>query len=695
MRNSALWFIPVTLACIFVLSGLCLFFIQRQSRAEESQLREQERFCLEKTQRLFREVLLQERWQNAVSTLPAPPLRFKELRAWDQNLGEGVFGFSLDNSGMLSYPSYQVYPQPLEISPALGEAITEGLLDLSAEHKTKDAKALPDIEDHQRRLLAAIEKKDREKAVSYAKLILSEGMDSRVPGGQAAAMKATETLLQFEEITDRSLDRHGKLVDAWLSAMARGDVPLSPLILPWIERLQEQCRRRDARESWFAREKQFARLAQQTHWAEKFVYRLNLVLRRNLYNTARTQLPTRFLSSDPNDEPYVVMFRFVDHSELSLIGVAVDLEILSARLQATVARASWLPDELSVNIKKHATASASDLQEANLEGVPRQEPDSPNANTTAADAQSRKRTEDSSKGLSEQGILDPLAPQFMVEVMPRNLASFRQKTVRKNFLYLTIVLLAIGTSILVLFFGQRSIKEQQRLSKLRSDFLTNVSHELRTPLTAIRLHAETLERQIKGAKPPDGSSLETIIEEVDRLSLLINDVLEFTRLENDKKRFVWESVDLAAVIKESYQLFWQQLEQSNFEVELELPESLILPRADRAALKQCAVNLISNSLKYSGQDKFLGIRLKQEKGVAIWEVEDHGMGISLEERSYVFEKFYRGKALDPALSGTGLGLTLCRAFIEAHGGSIALSDLPVEHGTVFVIQLPVSRPPEA
>jgi signal transduction histidine kinase len=161
-------------------------------------------------------------------------------------------------------------------------------------------------------------------------------------------------------------------------------------------------------------------------------------------------------------------------------------------------------------------------------------------------------------------------------------------------------------------------------------------------------------------------------------------------LENDKKRFVWESVDLAAVIRESYQLFWQQLEESGFDVELELPETLALQRADRAALKQCAVNLISNSLKYSGPDKFLGIRLKQENGMAIWEVEDHGIGIPVEERSQVFEKFYRGKALDPALSGTGLGLTLCRAFIEAHGGSIVLEDLPVEHGTVFVIKLPVN-----
>jgi signal transduction histidine kinase len=172
---------------------------------------------------------------------------------------------------------------------------------------------------------------------------------------------------------------------------------------------------------------------------------------------------------------------------------------------------------------------------------------------------------------------------------------------------------------------------------------------------------------------------------------LINDVLEFTRLENDKKRFVWESVDLVTVVKESYQLFGQQLEESNFQVQLDLPEGLILERADRAALKQCAVNLISNSLKYSGQEKFLGIRLREENGIARWLVEDHGIGIPIEDRSHVFDKFYRGKALDPSLSGTGLGLTLCKAFIEAHGGSIFLKDLAVNQGTLFVIELPVNR----
>jgi two-component system sensor histidine kinase KdpD len=241
-----------------------------------------------------------------------------------------------------------------------------------------------------------------------------------------------------------------------------------------------------------------------------------------------------------------------------------------------------------------------------------------------------------------------------------------------------------------LFFGNRALREQQQLSKLRSDFLTSVSHELRTPLTAIRLHAETLERQLSSGSLAARSSLETIVGEVDRLGLLINDVLEFTRLENAAKRYRWESVDLVAVIQSSLQLFSQQLAELGFEVKLDLPESLVLEKADSAALKQCAVNLISNSVKFSPKEKFLAIRLRDNANLAIWEIEDRGMGIDPADRAHVFERFFRGSHLDPAISGTGLGLTLCKAFVEAHGGTIACGPTASGAGALFSIRLPMN-----
>jgi signal transduction histidine kinase len=217
-----------------------------------------------------------------------------------------------------------------------------------------------------------------------------------------------------------------------------------------------------------------------------------------------------------------------------------------------------------------------------------------------------------------------------------------------------------------------------------------VSHELKTPLTAIRLHAETLERVVPNSNLTATTSVETIIRETDRLGLLIRDVLEFTRLENDKKNFVWEATDLVAVIQESVRLFSQHLEQAGFELSLDLPESLILERADRDALKQTATNLISNSLKFSPLRKTLTIRVRRNGRRALWEIEDQGLGITPQDLPHIFEKFYRGTTLDPAISGTGLGLALCKAFVEAHGGTIRVESSP-NQGSRFIIELPVEE----
>jgi len=137
------------------------------------------------------------------------------------------------------------------------------------------------------------------------------------------------------------------------------------------------------------------------------------------------------------------------------------------------------------------------------------------------------------------------------------------------------------------------------------------------------------------------------------------------------------------------QLFSQQLTESGFVVTLDLPENLILQRADRAALKQCAVNLISNCLKFSPVDKHILVRLRDENGTAVWETEDRGIGVLREDQPRIFDKFYRSARLDPAISGTGLGLTLCKAFVEAHGGSIEWQAPTSGAGSRFVIRLPV------
>jgi signal transduction histidine kinase len=648
----AFWFIPALLVCVLVLSGLCLFLIRRQSGSEQNQLREQERTSLDKAQQDFRKKV-QDCWQTAVKTLPANSSDHPAFQKWDEGLGPDFLGFLLDDSGVLVCPNYRFDALSTPVPDNLRQLLARLFLTGPSAGMSADNGDAANNEAAWRQTLAAAELGDKAKAVSAATVLLAKGLRS-VPA--VRSLGASVILLETEEVNEETLVRQSALVDAWVMAYQEGWLPLSSNALPWLRRMHEQCRRRNERESWLVREKKLFRETRRVQWAERFLPRLNLLLRRQLYNPTRAAAPLQVLSSDLSEEPFLVLCQFQAAPSFRLAGVVADLQTLCHSLDASFDKAPWSSPDLLVQIRKadSVTPASSGPEVA----------------------------------LVERRILDPWAAQFNVEARPRDLNAFQRRALQKNLLYLTLTGLTIGACVLVLYLGSRALKEQHRLSKLRSDFLTNVSHELRTPLTAIRLHAETLERQLAKANLPTAASAETIVGEVDRLSVLINDVLEFTRLENDKKRFVWERVDLVGVLQESIQLFSQQLAEAGFAVSLDLPESLILRRADRAALKQCAVNLISNCLKFSPHEKSILVRLNGENGRAVWVTEDRGIGVLPEDEPRIFDKFYRSANLDPAISGTGLGLTLCKAFVEAHGGSIEWEAPASGSGSRFVIRLP-------
>jgi len=585
------------LVCVVFITGLCLFFIRRQLTSEEDRLHQMERFSLEQTQQLFRREL-EDRWQTAVRQFPEGIPEYAMLREWDHRLPSDSLGFCLDSSGLPLYPAYQIYSGPA-IGPLDGSSAPSSLV--------------------------------------------------------IAKLSTITQTLEGAEASTLETERQATLIDSLLQEYRSGSRFLTPTSLNWLMRLEEQCRRRNDQESWLRRESQLARLVKQTQFAERFLARLNLVLRKNLYRNPHAELSTQYLTSDPSDDPVLVICKFVDRTPLGLFGLAVDLERVSSNVEKLVAKASWSVQEVRVQIQRESLPTETEK-------------------------------------LAESRLLDPWAPQYVVWARPRDPALFERRAWQKNLLYLATVLLSAFAFALVLFFGNRSLREQDRLSKLRTDFLTNVSHELKTPLTAIRLHAETLERIIPGSNAAAMESVETIVGEADRLGFLIGEVLEFTRLENDKKKFVWETVDLVAIIRESVRLFSHQLEQLGFELLLDLPASMTLERADRDALKQTAMNLISNSLKFSPERKTLIMKLRRNGKRALWEVEDHGIGIPPKDLPHIFEKFYRGMTLDPAMSGTGLGLTLCKAFVEAHGGEIRVES-SLGHGSRFIIELPLGTEP--
>jgi signal transduction histidine kinase len=250
-----------------------------------------------------------------------------------------------------------------------------------------------------------------------------------------------------------------------------------------------------------------------------------------------------------------------------------------------------------------------------------------------------------------------------------------------------------GLSLLLaagLVLTYRNISKEMALARLKSDFVSNVSHELRTPLSLIRLYAETLEM---GRLPNPEKQREyfTIIrKESERLTALINNILDFSRIEAGRKEYDFRDTDLSQLVRATLESYRFQIEQNGFTLEEHIAEDLPPVKVDREAIARSLLNLVNNALKYSSSRKFLGINLYRANGSVKLEVVDHGIGIPGEEQNKIFEKFYRvGDPLVHTTKGSGLGLSLVRHIVEAHGGQVAVESTPGE-GSTFTISLPVN-----
>ena len=227
----------------------------------------------------------------------------------------------------------------------------------------------------------------------------------------------------------------------------------------------------------------------------------------------------------------------------------------------------------------------------------------------------------------------------------------------------------------------------------QADFVSGVSHALKTPLTLIRLYGETL-HQGDGFSDDDRQSYaEIITRESERLTRLIERVLDFSRVDRGDKRYQIEPGDLAAVVRQALGIAVRHLKQQGFVVELDITP-LAPARFDPDAVVDAVLNLVDNAAKYSGEEKYVGIRLRPEDDRIVCEVEDHGAGISAAEREHLFRKFHRGR--DAAgKGGYGLGLFLVKHIMDAHGGAIEV-DSDVGRGSRFRLIFPAGdAPPSA
>jgi signal transduction histidine kinase len=239
------------------------------------------------------------------------------------------------------------------------------------------------------------------------------------------------------------------------------------------------------------------------------------------------------------------------------------------------------------------------------------------------------------------------------------------------------------------FLTYRNVSREMNLARLKSDFVANVSHELRTPLALIRLYAETLELGRLTAKEKYQDYFRIIREESERLTALINNILDFSRIEAGRKEYEFKETNLSDLVRSTLDSYRFQIEQNGFAFEENISRDIPPVNVDREAIARSLLNLVNNALKYSKDQKFIGVNLYRSNGCVKLEVCDHGIGIPPGEQEKIFEKFYRcGDPLVHNIKGSGLGLSLVRHIVRAHGGDVQVESTP-EQGSKFTIALPL------
>ncbi|MCM8800570.1 MAG: HAMP domain-containing histidine kinase [Candidatus Omnitrophica bacterium] len=245
----------------------------------------------------------------------------------------------------------------------------------------------------------------------------------------------------------------------------------------------------------------------------------------------------------------------------------------------------------------------------------------------------------------------------------------------------SLILILIIASLL----SSKNIQRELELTKLKNEFVSVVSHELKTPLTSIRLLAERLTRLSPEELDKQKEYLNIILTQSYRLSHLIENILDFSRLQEGKEKYNFEKVDLISVIKEAIDNYPIKVLRPDCVLEINISLAVALKLyLDKEAICRAFLNLLDNALKFSPKEGRVTINLYGDEKEVFIEVRDEGPGIKEEEKKRIFEPFYhKGK-------GTGLGLALSQQIVRAHNGRIEFESQK-DKGTIFKIILPIQH----
>ena len=288
--------------------------------------------------------------------------------------------------------------------------------------------------------------------------------------------------------------------------------------------------------------------------------------------------------------------------------------------------------------------------------------------------------------LSYSAQLNPYFPGQIIQINIDNESLITDLIKRRSWIYGIASLLLLLAMLLGVILILRDIAREKHLARLRSDFISNVTHELKTPLTSIRMYAESL--MMKRVKSESGriKYLSVVVNESERLKRMINNILEFSKMEKSKQEYHPVETNLSEILDAAILDINYWLEKKGFNMITEIDRDIKV-KVDPEKFYLVYSNLLSNAIKYSGDSKNIRVRLYKDSDSLITEFEDEGIGIEAENLIKIFEEFFRVERNESGnITGTGLGLTVVKEIVEAHQGKIKVES-EVGKGSKFSVIL--------
>jgi signal transduction histidine kinase len=261
---------------------------------------------------------------------------------------------------------------------------------------------------------------------------------------------------------------------------------------------------------------------------------------------------------------------------------------------------------------------------------------------------------------------------------------------------LTTVCASAGAEIERILLTRAYLELQQAeerlkvLNAMKSDFVSYVSHDLRTPLTSIKMYAELLQAKLPRLDRKGRDYLAVIQGEADRLNRMVTTILDSARIEKGAVQYTMQDVDLRKLIRTAVRLMSYQFAKEGFTVDVKYPpgRAPLYVRADPDAVNEALLNLLTNAMKYSPGDRRITVAVSRTRTAIALSVRDRGIGITQEVLPHVFDKFYRDPSLPGRVQGVGIGLSVVKHIMDAHGGSVEVRSTPGQ-GSEFALVFPV------